>query len=137
MNDSNLGRIVMFRGLLVILIGLCAGLLHADQAALIAYRFDPSLPQSAVYQVSADGTRLTTLQTQRGAILSFGMKRELELAVKLGRKPKKVVVRPLSAGVVAELQDDGLRLRLPKPLNLSVEVDGNIDDPLLVFANPE
>ena len=26
---------------------------------------------------------------------------------------------------------------LPRPMNLSVEVDGNLADPLFVFANPE
>ncbi len=109
---------------------------RADSAC-IAYRFADELPRSKAYQVTADGVQLSALQTQRGAILSFGMKRDLELAVKLGRKPKEVVVRPLSAGVVAELQDDGFRLRLPRPMNLSVEVDGDLADPLLVFANPE
>jgi hypothetical protein len=57
--------------------------------------------------------------------------------VKLGKTPEAVVIRPLSAGIKAEIEGDTFRFQVPRPMNLSVEVDGNLDDPLFVFANPK
>lgn len=107
------------------------------ESHLITYRYPAELPTSKAYQVEVAGEVVPAMQTQRGAVLQFGMRGPLELKVGLGRKPSEVVVRPLSAGVKAVLDEGGFRIHLAKPMNLSVEVDGNTDDPLLVFANPE
>ena len=115
---------------------LSLGGLHAANP-LIAYPFSRELPTSKAYRVTVGGARLPALQTGRGAILSFGMTGPLDLKVQLGRTPARVDVRPLNAGIRAEIVDGGYRLRLPKPMNLSVETDGDLKDPLLVFANPE
>jgi Glycosyl hydrolases family 28 len=77
------------------------------------------------------------LNTQRGGILSFGLRGPVELVVKRDKAPKEVVVRPMSAGIKAEIDGDTFRIHLPRPMNLSVEIDGEVNDPLLVFANPE
>ncbi len=61
----------------------------------------------------------------------------MEVLVQLAKAPKDVVIRPLSAGVVAKIDGNTLTFRLPRPMNLSVELDGDLRDPLLVFANPE
>lgn len=104
---------------------------------LISYSFPDQMPTSETYEVAVGETELPTLQTERGAILSFGMTGPLELRVKMTKAPKIVVVRPLSSGIQAKIEGDGFRLLLPKPMNLSVEVDGDLMDPLLIFANPE
>jgi len=82
------------------------------------------------------GQPVKALQTQCGSILSFGMDGPLEIEVGMDHAPKQVVVRPLSSGIQAEVRGKGYRLRLPRPMNLSVEVDGDLGQPLLVFANP-
>ena len=107
------------------------------EARVIRYEFPPEWPVSDTYQVKADGAALPAMRTKRGAILSFGMRGPVGLEVKLPKPPKEIVVRPLSAGIVAERDGAGFRLRLPKPMNLSVEVDGDLRNPLLVFANPD
>jgi hypothetical protein len=61
----------------------------------------------------------------------------VDIQVTLPKAATEVVIRPLSAGIHAEIDGDTFRFRLPRPMNLSVEVDGNLDDPLFVFANPE
>lgn len=121
------------------ILGLLALLLTslAADAQVIPYNFPAEFPTSGIYHATVDGTKVPALQTERGAILSFGMRGPVELAIKLARAPKNLVVRPLSAGIVAEPDGAGFRLRLPQPMNLSVEVDGNLIAPLLVFANPE
>lgn len=117
-------------------LALMAGtMLRGAESALIAYAFPEGLEWSEAYRVSVDDRVLPALQTKRGAILSFGMNGPLELKVKTPTEPGEVVVRPLSAGIEATMEDGGFRIRLPKPMNLSVELDGDLENPLLVFAN--
>lgn len=106
-------------------------------AQVIPYHFPKEFPTSTAYSASIAGTAVAALQTKRGAFLSFGMTGPVEVNVKLAKAPKSVVVRPLSAGIKAEIEGDMLRFQLPRPMNLSVEVDGGLDDPLFVFANPK
>jgi hypothetical protein len=112
-------------------------LAHHAGAQLIPYQFPAELPISTAYSATVDGQSVPAMQTQRGAFLSFGMKGPVEIIVKLAQKPGAVVIRPLASGIKAEIDGDGFRFTLPRPQNLSVEVDGNIKDPLFVFANPE
>ena len=110
---------------------------HAGNAQLISYNFPAELVTSKVYTAKVAGKSVPAMQTQRGAFLSFGMRGPVEVAVKLTKTPAEVVIRPLAAGIKAEIQGDTFRFTLPRPMNLSVEIDGNLKDPLFVFANPE
>jgi len=124
-------RMLTFFALMILTVPL-----HAE-SPLIPYAFPPEMPGSEVFRVQAAGTGLPTLQTKRGAILSFGMRGPVELHVSVAKTPQKIDVRPLNAGIRAEIEDGGFRLSLPRPMNLSVEVDGDLENPLLVFANPD
>jgi dipeptidyl-peptidase-4 len=104
--------------------------------AAVVYDFPDAFPVSERYQVQVDGHTIQPLQTERGAILNFGMDRAVEVEVKMEEAPEDVVVRPLNAGIEAKLEGKSFRFTLPRPMNLSVEVDGDLSDPLLVFANP-
>ena len=107
---------------------------HAD---VIEYAFPESFPTSGRYTAEVAGTSIPALQTERGAFLSFGMRGEVEIEVALPTAPTEVTVRPLSSGITATIEGTRFRLRLPEPMNLSLEVDGDTDDPLFLFANPE
>ena len=110
---------------------------HAAHAQLISYRFPADFPVSAAYSATVAGEGVPALKTERGAFLSFGMRGPVEVVLRLAKAPGGVVIRPLSAGIKAQIEGDTCRFLLPRPMNLSVEVDGNLDDPLFVFANPE
>lgn len=124
-----------------ILCALCGLLLSATHLLagdnLISYSFPEQMPTSKTYEVAVGETEIPALQTERGAILSFGMTGPVELRVNLAKTPKNLVIRPLISGIQAKIEGDSFRLLLPKPMNLSVEVDGNLMDPLLIFANPK
>ncbi|WP_158279858.1 glycosyl hydrolase family 28 protein [Coraliomargarita sinensis] len=107
------------------------------QATVVPYNFPESFPVSERYQVKVDQHTIEPLQTERGAILNFGMSEPVEIQVALDQAPQDVVIRPLHAGIEARVEGRVLRFQLPRPMNLSVEVDGDISDPLLVFANPK
>lgn len=108
----------------------------ASAGGVVRYDFPPGMPVSPVYQVTVDGHAVPAVQTKRGAFLSFGMDAPVEVQVKLPTPPREVVVRPVSAGIAAAIDGSTVRFRLPEPRNLSVEVDGDLGNPLLVFANP-
>jgi hypothetical protein len=120
-----------------ILLHLFATLACLASAQLIPYQFPAELPTSTAYTAIVAGQTVPAMQTARGAFLSFGMRGPVEIVVKLAKTPSTVVIRPLAAGIKAEIEGDGFRFTLPRPQNLSVEVDGDLKDPLLVFANPE
>lgn len=82
------------------------------------------------------GHSIQPLQTERGAILNFGMRGPVAVEVQLAAVPQEVVIRPLSKGIQAEVKGKVVRFELPEPMNLSLEVDGDLKNPLLVFANP-
>jgi len=104
---------------------------------VVVYDFPEEFPTSESYEVEVGGHAIVPLQTKRGAILNFGMSGPTKVVVQLDKVPESVVIRPLNAGIQAKLKGRALSFDLPRPMNLSVEVDGDLEDPLLVFANPE
>ncbi len=117
---------------------LCASALGASpDNVVIPYKFPAEFPVSERYQVTVDDTAITPLQTKRGAILNFGMSGTVKVQVELNEPPSEVIIRPLNAGIKASINGKQFSFELPEAMNLSVEVDGDLDDPLLVFANPE
>lgn len=104
---------------------------------VISYDFPDDYPRSERYEVRVDGKDVPALQTKRGAFVSFGMRGPVDVEVAVAEVPKDVVIRPLSAGIKSRVEDGMIRFTLPHPLNLSVELDGDVADPLFVFANPE
>ena len=108
---------------------------QAATANLIPYDFPPDYPRSQRYMAKIGGQDVPALQTKRGAFLSFGMGGPVEIEIATSKAPEKVVVRPLSSGVVAKVELGKIRFTVPRPMNLSVELDGDVDDPLFVFAN--
>jgi hypothetical protein len=106
-------------------------------AQVIPYDFPKELAVSTAYTANIAGSNIPAFQTKIGAFLSFGMTGPVEVKVKLGKTPGKVVVRPLSAGIKVEIEGDTLRFQLPRPMNLSVEINDDLNNPLLIFANPK
>ncbi len=65
----------------------------------------------------------------------FEIRGPVEVRVRRPGKPvREVVVRPLSAGVEAVVEDGGVVFSLDRPRKLSVECDGDLTDVLFLFA---
>ncbi|MFU8893682.1 MAG: glycosyl hydrolase family 28 protein [Luteolibacter sp.] len=123
------------RHLLASLITLAACLPVAGN--VILYDFPEGFPHSERYSAKVGGQETPALQTVRGAFLSFGMNGPVEIEVAVANAPENVVIRPLSSGIKARVENGVIRFTLTRPLNLSVELDGDLADPLFIFANPE
>jgi hypothetical protein len=122
------------KALLILLLILVSS---ASTAKVISYEFPPEMPRSEQYEATINDTPIPLLQTKKGSILSFGMDAPVEITIQLDQAPANVIVRPVHAGVKATLSGNQCTFRLDRPRNLSVEFDGDLDHPLLVFANPE
>lgn len=69
------------------------------------------------------------------AYCSFDMSGAVDITIKVNRDIKWVDVRPLSAGVKPVFKDSTIHLRLNRPQQLSIELNGSIKTPLFIFAN--
>lgn len=105
-------------------------------AGIVRYEFPSELPRSETCTATLDGLDVPAIQTERGAFLNFGMTEPVEIAIRLKNAPESVAIRPLSAGIEPTVKGTTIRFRLAEPQNLSVEIDGDLDDPLFIFANP-
>lgn len=105
-------------------------------AELAIYDFPAEMPRSSRFEAKVGPQSIPALQTQRGAFLNFGMTDPVEVEVSLKTTPKSAVIRPLSAGINPRIDGNTIRFRLKAPRNLSLEIDGDLQDPLFIFANP-
>ncbi|HKL23014.1 MAG TPA: glycosyl hydrolase family 28 protein [Tichowtungia sp.] len=122
--------------LLFVIMGLTSAAAQ-DTEKVITYSFPPEMPLSGQYDANINGSAVPVLKTEKGSILSFGMRGPVTITVLLDKAPENVVVRPVHAGIKATLSGRQCTFHLDRPRNLSVEFDGDLDHPLLVFANPE
>ncbi len=103
---------------------------------LILYKFPTELPICKTYNISVDDDTLPVFTTQIGSYVNFGMSKSLELTIELKKQPREVTIRPISKNIHATITGKFCKIQLDKPCNLSIEIDGNINHPLFVFANP-
>ncbi len=103
----------------------------------IIYTFPPELPISDTYEATINGESVPIIKTKIGSCLNFGMTSPVNVTITLKDSPHNVVIRPVNAGIKAEIFGNKCTFQLTRPLNLSVEFDGNLSQPLFVFANPE
>ena len=69
--------------------------------------------------------------------VSFTFEDEAELSILSKEKIESVTVRPKSLGIKYSFDENSISLKITKPANFSVEINGIIVDNLLVFARPE
>ncbi len=72
------------------------------------------------------------------SFVNFDMKGKLTVKVKLLEEIdiKQVDIRPLSKGIKPRIENGFILFDIEKPMQLSVEINGNLEHTLLVFANP-
>ncbi|CAN5825120.1 hypothetical protein BH24BAC1_BH24BAC1_17790 [soil metagenome] len=115
------------------LVGLTAG---PARAQVTVYPAPANLAPSEAYRVEVNGKPVFVYQSPvPAAYCSFDMVGPVEIVVKANRDVRWVDVRPLSAGIKATFKDSLITIRLDKPAQLSIELNGSIKTPLFVFAN--
>ena len=100
------------------------------------YPAPATLAPSEAYQVKVNGkSAFVYASPVPAAYCAFEMSGPVEIVLKANRDVKWVDVRPLSAGIKPTFKDSLITIRLDKPVQLSIELNGSIEMPLLLFAN--
>ncbi len=123
-------------------LNLCLFAMSASQASnLMTYPGPPGEPKSSDYSVKIDGKSLFVYVAQalRGGPASFAyfdFSGKVNVEITPVNPLTSVTIRPLSLGIKATLKSGAIRFDLSHPCNLTIELNGSIDHPLHLFANP-
>jgi hypothetical protein len=101
------------------------------------YPTTKGLNPSQDYEVTVNGKKTFVYDSPvPAAYCSFDMSSPVDITIKANRDIKWVDVRPKIAGIKPVFKDSTITLRLTKPVQLSIELNGSIKSPLFIFANP-
>jgi hypothetical protein len=107
------------------------------RAQAIIYPSPQGLASSAEYQVKVNGKDVFVYASPvPAAYCSFDMTKPIEITIKANRDIKWVDIRPFSSGIKPLFKDSTISFRITKPSQLSIELNGSLQMPLFIFANP-
>ena len=102
----------------------------------IIYPVPAGLKPSTDYTVFVNGKEVFVYASPiPAAYCSFEMIGPVTVIIKANRDIKWVDVRPLSSGITPQFKDSTINIRISKPQQLSIELNGSIKMPLFIFAN--
>ena len=120
--------------------GVGNGLLAAETQSqtVRTYYYPPQLKRSQRYRVFANNSFVNVIDTPvPAAFASFETDGPVEIKIECSLDVKWVDVRPLKAGIKPKIDDGIIVFTIPAPGNYSVEINGILDYPLFIFANPK
>lgn len=89
------------------------------------------------YLVKVDEVRNTKHNEEKASMAYFNFSGEVEVSVTSNKGLIQTAkVRPLSHGIIPQIEGNTMNFKLDNPRNLSVEVNGDIFHNLHLFANP-
>jgi len=100
-----------------------------------AYPVPKGMEPSPDYQVIAGGKPVFVYKTPAFSFAAFATTGDVDVEVKVQRPISRPVIRPLARGLKPVVEGGNLRLHLPGPFQLAVEVDADLHRPLFLFAN--
>jgi hypothetical protein len=122
---------------IVLVLFPCCFFLGTITHAQTIYPTPKGLHPSQDYEVTVNGKKTFVYASPvPAAYCSFDMSGPVDITIKANRDIKWVDVRPKIAGIKPVFKDSAITLRLTKPVQLSIELNGSIKSPLFIFANP-
>lgn len=124
---------LLFSALLLLMISF-----HPDAMAaeVVTYPAPPGAAASPDYSVKVNGQEVFTYQVPVASIAYFSTDGPVEIEITPRVDVKWVDVRPKRLAIVPTLANNVIRFTLEQPANISVELNGRIEQPLFIFANP-
>ncbi len=101
------------------------------------FRARKEFGEQPVFRVRINGQLEEIIETPSAAVVRPLVTEPLEILVQYKAPVRDVVVRPLRLGIVPEIEGNTLRFFLNEPCGVSVEINGDLDFPLLVLAEEE
>jgi Glycosyl hydrolases family 28 len=115
---------------------LAMGLWVPARANVVTYPAPDGAPQAADFQVSVDGQAQFVYNSEIAAFATFSFTGQVHVAVTPQKVFTHVDIRPKNRGVTFAVKNQTIHFDLDEPCQLSIELDGDIERPLFLFANP-
>lgn len=106
------------------------------RAEAVHYPGPEGAPEARDFQVRVDGDRLFVHDCQVAAFATFSFEGKVHVSVSPAKTFSDVDIRPKQRGVAFRVESGTIHFELEEPCQLSIELDGDIERPLFVFANP-
>lgn len=100
------------------------------------YNYSSEAPVSKDFSVKANGKDVFVYGSENSSICSFSFRGRVSLEINSTIDIKWIDIRPLSKGVDYTIENNSIYFTLEKPVNLSIELNGENIRPLFLFANP-
>lgn len=91
---------------------------------------------SETYEVLLDGRSVPVYRCEVASYAICCIRGRVLVEVRAKEPFREIIIRPLSAGILFEQNGSTVRFPLDSPAKLSIELDGDLRDPLFLLANP-
>ena len=107
-------------------------------ASIRTYSYPEEIKASDSYTLTVDGVSVHVIDNPVPcSFAAFEMEQAVSVEIESKVTVKWVDVRPLSAGIKPVIKEDKICFDITKPGNYSVEINGKLNHPLFIFANPK
>jgi len=122
-------------GRLLLGLTLAMGLCCPARAKVTTYPVPRGAPRADDFQVRVDGQVQFVHDTKVAAFTTFSLSGPVHVSVTVPKAFTHVDIRPKNRGVAFAVENQTIHFDLDRPCQLSIELDGDIKRPLLLFAN--
>ncbi|UCD49173.1 MAG: hypothetical protein JSW27_16770 [Phycisphaerales bacterium] len=115
---------------------LVMGLASQVRAGVVTYPAPDGAARAADFRVRVDGQAQFVYDSEIAAFVSFSFSKSVHVAVTPQKAFSRVDIRPKHRNVAFTIENGTIQFDLDEPCQLSIELDGDIERPLFLFANP-
>lgn len=120
----------------IILITVLFCVVVCAHSQVVSYQAPAEAVASDRYQVKVNGKDIFTYKNEVPSIAYFSFLGKIEVEITTMHDMKRVDIRPKNLNINPRFSGHILRFSLDKPCNLSIELNGEISQPLYLFAAP-
>jgi len=107
-------------------------------ASIRVYQYSPEVKPSVRYSLKAGGQPVLVMDSPiPAAFAAFEADEAVPIEIECTQDVKWVDVRPLKSGIKPTIKDNKITFTIPAPGKYSVEINGKLEYPLFIFANPK
>jgi hypothetical protein len=107
------------------------GSVRAASDRVVIYPAPPGVEAARDFRVAVDGEDVFVYDSKVAAFAYFSFAGKVRVSVNPDRQFERVDIRPLSRRIRPRLEGKAPSFDLDRPSNLSVELDGDVDRPLV------
>ncbi len=110
--------------------------MRRSDTMIVTYPTPDGMVAAKDIHVSVNGQELFVHDSRQGAFVSLSTDEAVTVSVTVARDFERVDVRPTRRGIAPNVDGRTITFELDRPGHVVVELDGDIERPLFVFASP-